>query len=103
MPRRFALGAFALYHIIDGMRCEAVGEFNLGDMQGLEAESLFARFAVEVNVCIAVVAMPLARAKLIFQHSTSVFKSVYDVVTKKQRQRAEYARLVDGGKCLFKF
>ena len=92
-------GAFrthAFYHIIDGVRTEALGDFHHGHFHGLEAEGLLAALAIEMDVLVVGSMVGGTRTQLIFERTAAVLHHVYDVLLCKELKDAEDAGLVHG-------
>ena len=80
-------GAFrthAFYHIIDGVRTEALGDFHHGHFHGFEAEGLLAMFAIEMNVLVVGRMVGGTRAQLVLERTAAVLHHVYDVLLRKE-------------------
>lgn len=92
-------GAFrthAFYHIIDGMRTEALGDFHHGHFHGLEAEGLLAMFAIEMDVLVVGSMVGGAWTDFVLERAATVLYHVHDVLLSEEFQHAKDASLVHG-------
>lgn len=89
-----AIRAFSLDDEGNGVGVISFGQFEARDMDVFHAEGAMARFAVEVDVPIVVIAFAVLLAELIVEHTSSVFEGMHHLMLQEEREHTEYARLV---------
>ena len=91
-----ALRTHAFYHIIDGVRTEALGDFHQWHFHGLEAEGLLAALAIEMNVLVVGRMVGGAWTDFVLERAAAVLYHVYDVLLSEEFEHAKDAGLVHG-------
>ena len=92
-------GAFrthAFYHIIDGVRTEALGDFYHGHFHGFEAEGLLAALAIEMDVLVVGSMVGGATTDFVLERTAAVLNHVHNVLLREEFKHAEDAGLVHG-------
>lgn len=77
-----------------GVGEESLRQLDAWDMDVFHAEGSLARFAIEVDVSIVVVAFSLFLAEFIVEDALPVLEGVYHVVLQEESERPKDARLV---------
>ena len=80
----FAFRAFAFDDEGHGVGEEAFGQFKTRNVDVLHAEWALARFAVEVDVSIMMVAFSIFLAKLIVEDASSIFEGMHYIMLQEK-------------------
>ena len=88
------LRAFSLDDEGDGVGIETLRQLEARNMNILHAERTVARFAVEMNMTIMMIAFSFLLTQFVVQYPSSILESMNGIMLQKERQRAEDARLI---------
>ena len=89
-----AFRAFAFDDEGNGMGVEAFGQLETWNMDILHTEGALARFAVEMNVTVVMIASSFFFAEFVAEYASPIFESMHHIMFQEEGKGTEDARLI---------
>ena len=99
----FALRTNTLYHVVDGNLPKAFRQLYFWNGNILQTVCTATSLTKEVDMQVVIHLLIVTATQLVAYAVAAVFNDVYQMVFAKERQCAEYSRLVNGQDLIFQF